>query len=41
MLPVDDGAVVGVELGFVGPWFADVGHELVFVDGDAEAGIGE
>ena len=40
-LPVDDRSVVRVELGFVWPRFADLGHQLVFVNGDPETRIGQ
>ena len=38
-LPVHDRPIVGIKTNAIGTWFADLGHELVFVDGDAEAGL--
>ena len=38
-LPVHDRPVVGIQASLIGMRFADLIHELVFVDGDAETGI--
>src|SRR5688572_8299709 len=37
VLPIHDGAIIGIELSSVRPWLTDLGHELVFVDCDAKA----
>ena len=38
-LPVHNRPVIGIQASSIGTRFADLGHELVFVDGDAEAGL--
>jgi hypothetical protein len=40
-LPIDHRAVVRVVLRAIRPGLADLGFEFLFIDGDAEAGIGE
>ncbi len=40
-LPVNDGSVVGVVLSSVRTRLADLGHQLVFVDGDPETRLGQ
>ena len=39
-LPIYDRAVIGVKTGAIGAGFADLAHEFVFIDGDAETGLG-
>ena len=38
-LPVHDRPVVGIKASSIGMRFADLVHEFVLVDGDAEAGL--